>query len=38
MAKTNMKSQKSSVGKTLLGSVKQSKYVDFSAEEVDPPV
>ena len=34
-----MRSGKSgSGGKTLLGSVKATKYVDFSSEEIDPPV
>lgn len=35
----SMRSGKSgSGGKTLLGSVKATKYVDFSSEEIDPPV
>ena len=34
-----MRSGKSgSGGKTLLGSVKANKYVDFSSEELDPPI
>ena len=32
----SIRSQKTAT-KTLLGSIKQSKYVDFSAEEIDPP-
>lgn len=36
--KAGVKSQKSTAGKTLLGSSKLSKYADFSQEEVDPPV
>ena len=32
------KSGAGSGGKTLLGSVKATKYVDFSSEEIDPPI
>ena len=32
------KSGAGSGGKTLLGTVKATKYVDFSSEEIDPPI